>query len=300
MNTLEVTLGSLVDRALLQLQAAPEQGRQVVLGESLTTTDTQFQLTGSNALQVSDLVEFGTELMLVVAKSQDANPIYTVARGYYQTTAATHTINDIGETNPQWNRVRVAEGVKRSFRTIEAAGVFVLRAELLVPELSLNESRYVIPMPEETRDVWSVRGTDLYELGRWEFVDDLPKSEYSTGKLVRLPISAGTTSDFYVTYRVPYRWDSFPDAPDEDSTIELPEGTEDIPAHYAAAWCLSAREISRTELDRAEEWGKTEPIRGGASLAHARALWQEFYRSLDEARRLDPPPPRRPFVRRPR
>ena len=62
MNVLTTSLGELVDRTLLQVQAAPEQGSSVTLGNALTTTETSFTLSSEiRSLNVTDLVEVGTE-----------------------------------------------------------------------------------------------------------------------------------------------------------------------------------------------------------------------------------------------
>jgi hypothetical protein len=92
-------------------------------------------------------------------------------------------------------------------------------------------------------------------------------------------------------------WSSHPTEPTESATVTLPEGAEDLPALYASAWAVSSREISRGEIDRAEEWNRSEPQRGGVSLSLSKMLWQNFYRSLDEVRRLSPLPVNRPYVK---
>jgi hypothetical protein len=300
-NTVEVTLGELIDRTLLQIQSAPEQGGAVTIASDLPLSDNQFTLSSSvDGMNVSDVVEFGTELMLVTGKSADADPEYTVSRGYYQTEAMIHTAGDVGQVNPTWPRRRIAEGVRRCFTRLEALGLPLFRSGLFFPVESVADtSQLVLELPEATRDVLSVR-YGLSELARWHFVDDLPTSEYSSGKVVRLPRSTSTTAEFSVTYRIPYRWSTHPVVPGESATIDLPEGAEDLPCAYAVAWLVSAREVSRSDIDRAEEWSRSEPMRNGASQGVVRGLWQEFYRGLDEARRLDPPLPRRPFIRRSR
>lgn len=297
MNTVTVTLSTLVDRALEELQGPSELGKKVVRSAALTASETTFTLSDTTP-SVSDLLEFGDELMLITGKSTDTNPTFTVSRGYYQTTAVAHDAEEVGYVNPQWNRHRVAGAVRRAFARLEGLGVPLLKSTAGGPEESVDSDlRMVLSIPSEARDVWNVR-QDLIEVEHWEFIEDLPTSDYPTSKVVRLPKWVQDDDWFNVVYRAPYRWDSFPDEPTGTSEIELPEGAEDLPAAYAAAWLTSAREISRTELDRATEWNASEPSRGGVSQSLVRAKWQEFYRALDEVRRLDTPLPRRPYVRR--
>jgi hypothetical protein len=296
-NTVSVTLGTLIDRVALELTTPQEQGSTVQLPDALAAATTSVTLTGDAS--ITDVIEFGPELVLVTNKSADVDPIYTLARGYFQTTAQAHAALATGEVNPQWPRVKIGEAVKRSFARLESLGVQLTISEVMYPAPAWPETstRQVLEVPAHTRSVVSV-WQGLYEVGGWEYVPDLPTSEYSTGKIVRLPRRAAEDDEFYVRYRVPFRWSSWPSAPSESSTVEMPEGTEDLPASYAVAWLTSSREISRSEIDRAEEWNRTEPTRNGISQAHVRARWQEFYRALDEARRLEPVAPRRSFRRR--
>jgi hypothetical protein len=162
-----------------------------------------------------------------------------------------------------------------------------------------------VSVPENVREVLRISVVEsstgrIGELHNWNLFQDLPTALYPTGKIVRLPASVKNSDSLHVVYRVPYRWSSYPAAPTEAATVSVPEGAEDLPALYASAWLVSAREISRGEIDRAEEWNRSEPQRGGVSLSLSRALWQNFYRALDEARRLNLPPLHRPYVKRPK
>lgn len=299
MNTISVTLGALIDKALLELQSPVGGGRQVVMsGTILTGTDsTQFTLGAGAVVSPSDVIQFSDELVLVTAVEAG---VVTVSRGYYGTLKQVYQEGQIGYVNPTWPRKRIAEGVKRSFARLESLGVPLIRSATFARVAGMQ----YITMPAETRDVLHVGYLDasgrFWDIPSWRYFQDMPTSKIATGKIVRLPSYVADTDELEITYRVPYRWANHPAEPFGDTTIEVPEGAEDLPAAYAAAWCLSAREISRTELDVAEEWNRGEPQRGGVSLSVVRAKWQEFYRALDEARRLNPIQTHRPYVRKTR
>lgn len=300
MNVVEVTLGDLIDRTLLRVQAVPDRGAASTLVGALLAADTSFTLSSNEiSLAVSDVVEVDGELMLITAVSADAVPEFTVARGYNFTTAAAHDAGDVVQFNPSYPRVRIADAIRSSFTRFEALGLPLVLARVFYPSESWSDSyRQVIEMPAETREVYAVR-RDLYEVERAFFIDDLPTSDYPTGKVIRLPRGQAFDEDgVRVTFRVPYRWDSWPDTPDETAIMQMPEGAEDLPVIYSIALMMSNREVSRLEVDRAEEWARTEPSRGGSTNAAVNRWWQEFYRALDEARRLNPPSPRRPYVKR--
>jgi hypothetical protein len=295
-----VTLDTFVDRALMELQGPAEVGARVVMGSNALVdgTDAQFLLTGTTQANPSDLIEFGSELLLVTAKTTDVDPLYTVARGYYgSTNAGAVAAGSVGTVNPTWSRMRVGEAVRRAFPRLEALGLPVVKSGTFTRTAGLQ----YVSMPTETRSVQRVGyfGEDgrFWEIDRWRYFEDVPTSVISTGKIVRLPAYVADTDALQITYTTPYRWSTWPSNPIGASTIGVPEGAEDLPSSYAVAWLLSAREISRSDLDRAEEWNRGEPQRGGVSLSLARAAWQNFYRQLDEARRLDPVTPARPYIK---
>jgi len=313
MNTISVTLGSLVDRTLLEVQHPSEEGYRVVMGSTaLTTTGaTTFTLSDVDApVNVSDLVQFGSELVLVTAKTTDADPVYTCARGYYSTTASTYAAGQVGIVNPKYPRVRVQEAIKRSFSRFEALGLPMIDSAV---ENRTTGKQY-IELPAEVREVLQVWYVDtntgkMVEVPNWRFVENMPTSTFSTANVITLPTSIrsgrsivpiSNSTDFQVVYRIPYRWSTHPTAPTEAATISVHEGAEDLPALYAAAWLMGAREFSRHEIDRSEEFSADASDQRGSAGATVRAAWQSFYRALDELRRLNNVPVHRPFIKRPK
>ncbi len=297
MNLVSLQMSTLIDRTLEEVQAPAEVGRTVVLVTALAAADTQSALTGTAA--VTNVIEFGSELLLVTAKTADVIPIYTFRRGYYGTTAAAQTVGAVGYLDPQFPRYRVMQAVRRAFDALEAMGVPLIKSEMLTPAASpfTGDTQLTLDPGEAVREVLDVR-LNQYSVANWEFIDNVPVAEAPSGNLIRLRWGADSADTFSVTYRVPYRWSSTPVT--EASTIEVPEGAEFLPSAYAAAWLCNAREVSRHDLDRVSEWTEGEPTRAGVSARMVQAQWQAFYRRLDEARRLNPIPKRRPYVRRAR
>lgn len=302
MQTATVTLGSLVDRALFEVEAPSERGMPLVMGSNHleNTTDTQFTLT-SGSLNPSDLAEFGSELVLVTERSEDVDPIYTVARGYYGTTKAVHAAGTVGAANPQFSRRRTADFIDRALTRLEALGVPLVEAE----EMERETGKRHVVLPAEVRQVLQVLYLNetsgrVLELDGWFQYDTVPTATSPTGKLLMLPWYVADSDVLQVVYSTPYTW--LGGFPDEAATVTLPVGAVDLPAAYAAAMLMSGREVSRGQLDRAEEWTQTEPLRGQGGTALVRLKWQEFYRTLDEARRVTSfeVPTHRPLVKRPK
>lgn len=295
-------MSDLIDRALEEIQAPTEVSKTVALAGALTASDTSVTLTGE--AEVTNVIEFGSELVLVTAKSSDEDPTYTFQRGYYGTTAAAHDVGAIGYLDPQFPRSRALNAVRRAFERMEAMGVPLVKSTLLMPEESpfTDDTQLILDPGESVREILDVR-RNLYSQPNWEFIDNVPTTELSSGNLIRLRWAATLDDEYTVVYRVPYRWANTPATSDvvtEDSTIEVPEGTEFLPPSYAAAWLCQAREVSRHDLDRVAEWTEGEPTRAGVSARMVQSMWQKFYRELDEVRRLNPVPKRRPYMRRPK
>lgn len=302
MNTLTVAMSSFVDRALLELQGPSAIGAHAVMSSTLTavTTPATFTVVNAGQINVSDLVEVGAELMLVTAKTSDATPVITVSRGYYGSTVTTHASGDVATINPAYPRVRVAEAVRRSFSTLESMGL---------PLTSTGTYQRVagyrrVLLPASTRDVLRVSyiATDgrWVDIPQWDFIDDVPTALYSTGKILKVPSFVADDDSLQVTVRVPYRWSNHPTPPVEADTISILEGAEELPSIFAAAWLIGAREITRQQVERSEEWNQAEPGRGGVSLSLLRGKWQDFYRRIDECKHLYTPPVHRPYRRTPR
>jgi hypothetical protein len=299
MELLTVSMSELVDRALLELHAPSERGLRVVIGDdALGATDTTtFTLShGAEFVNRTDVIEFGNELVLVTGKSDDLVPVFTAARGYFGTEPGEYLTGVDGTVNPPFPRFRVAEGVRRSFPRLDALGVHVVKSDVVLKEFG---QAYAL-LPAGTKDVYDVwyfaPGGRLVDLDRWRFDHSLPTDRFPTGAAVRLPYYVEDGDELHIRFRVPYRWDSFPDPPSMDSQILVPEGAEDLPALYAACFMVSAREVSRHEIDRSEEWARTADIsERGSPGALVRAKWQEFYRALDEARRVNHVPARRTY-----
>ena len=115
MNTISVTLGTLIDRTIMHLEGATDRPLTRTLASALTAsaTDVTFTLDDADGISVSDVVEVGSELLLVTAKNSDPVPVITVSRGYYFTTVAAHAIGDVVAVNPRHPRRRIAEAIRR-------------------------------------------------------------------------------------------------------------------------------------------------------------------------------------------
>lgn len=301
MNTVTVTLGELVDRALMGLQAPNELGRRTILADTLTTSTATFNVTDATLFQATNILEFGSELMFVTAKSSDsAAADVTVVRGYAGTTAAAHTTGDVGAISPPWPRKRVADQIVAAFSYMEGNRLpLIVTTNELAPDRDLVDNEtWIIDVPAAARHVYLVR-SGLRDVNGWTYIDNLPAT-YSTGKVVRLPAYSPAyypdcspeNQVFSVVYRAAYTWSA--DPPVEASTIEIIDGTLEVPVKYAIWQLVEARERGRQQVDRSTEF--REGLGFDTGPQHVRLARESFFSCLDIGRRLDPPPRSRPFV----
>jgi hypothetical protein len=300
MNLTTVTLGQLVDGALEGVQAPPEVGRLVVRTAALGEGDGGFQLVDASIVAVTDIIEFADELMFVTAKSDDsATATLTVIRGYYGTTPRTHAANEVGVLNPRWARKRVASLINESFTHLESGGVqIVVTDPMIVPYVDPYDNwTTLLPVPEGARRVWNVRA-GIHEIAQWHPVGDLPEGDYPDTRVIRLPRHMRLYDGPYsIVYQMPYRWSDTPAV--ETSTVEIPEGAEFLPALYAAWKLTGDREVSRSQVDRSEEWTAGQRDTGPALVRLKR---EEFYGALLAAKSAlaaSMPDRRRPHVAKP-
>ena len=114
-TTSSVTLGDLVEDCLSQLYRETERPAAVVLNSGLNASQTSVTLSDATGVAPTSVLEFGSELMLVTAKTTDPTPVLTVIRGYAGSTAASHDSGTVGNLNPYWARHRVISTIQRAF-----------------------------------------------------------------------------------------------------------------------------------------------------------------------------------------
>lgn len=300
MLTVQKSLDELIDDTLQEVGRYDERGYRVVLDAvGLPTVGaTTCSLTDATRINVSDVLEFGAEMVLVTGKTSDPVPVLTVARGYDGTIPATHAPSSLGMANPQFGRRRVGLVVQQAFTRLDQARVFCVTSTVM----NRTVGKQYIEMPSNTRQVLRVGIFDTTtnrfdeQVDGWRFFDDIPTTVVTSGKIVRLPRFISDTDNLSVTYRIPYRWSSYPTAPTGPESIVIPEGCQDLPSMYATARLISRRELSRLDLDRSEEWNRSQGVVNGITQGAVRQAWSEFYKSLDEAKTLNVFTVPRPYV----
>lgn len=295
-TTVTLTIGELIEETLDHLYRAVERPYQVTVGATDLggAGDTTLTINGEDNVFPTTVLEVADELMLVTDKTADATPVFTVARGYAGSNAtAGYATGTTMLVNPAWPRHEVDRWIRKFVSTVLNTYLPNVTSAALYRDTDLQ----YVTMPADTVRIYSVRHLSsvtgrIADIGGWQLEQDLPASIAATGKLLRVPSYIANDDELIVTYQTPYTWTG---SGDESDTVDVPLGTEDLPVLWSVAYGQMRREISRAELDKVEEWNQEQAIRAGVNLRLVREAWGEFYRRIDEARKVQDVPRHRPY-----
>jgi hypothetical protein len=292
-----LTVSSMIEDTLEKLYRTGERPRIITMGSTNLVDNAAVSFTvksgDEDLLNVTDVVEFADELILVTGKSTAEPPVFTASRGYANTTAVGHSVGAVGQKNPQWGRKQVRRALERYFD--RAGNLWLPNIVSAVKNSTID--KYFVEMPADTMRVLEVSymhptSGRIVFIDNWTFHPRVPTAKVTSGKALRTPAIVDESDDLLVTYQTAY---SFTGSGNEADTIVVPVGSQDLPCQYAAAYLLAGRELSRTEVDHVEEWNQEQAARSGLNIRLMREMWGQFYRSIDEARRLIDVPRHRPF-----
>ena len=296
MATTTLTLGDLIDEALSNMYRPSERPARVTIGSTAldTLSSTTMTVDDSDLCPPTTILEAGDgEQMLVTAVSDDATPVVTVSRGYAGTTAASGwpTSSEL-LVEPRWGRANVTRWIQRWFSGPGNTYFPTITSETMNRETDLQ----FIEMPADTMRVIRVRHYStmtgrIVDIGGWQLEERMPTDIASTGVALRLPSSIWNEDDLIVEWIEPNSWTGT----GEDATNTVPVGAEDLPVLYAVAYGIARREVTRVELDKVQEWNQEQAARAGINLRLLRDMWGEYYRRVDEARKIQDVPKYRPY-----
>ena len=302
-TTETLILSDLIDEALAYLYRAQERPRPATLHANMAADATTLQVTAATETQVhiTTLLECESELMLVTGVDRTTTPdTFTVSRGYADTTAVAHTAATAPVLiNPLFPRREIDRKLREFFAT--TANTWLPKMESVKSSTTSDTAKW-IAMPADCVRVlevrhWSTNTGKIVHVGNWEMHENLPTADFATGKALAVSAAIFSADELIITYIVPHEWVGTGTEADE---ITLTFGTRDIPILYAAATTITGRELTRLELDHIEEWNATQAIAQGVPVRYIQQLWNQFYRRIDEAKRLQYVPKHRPYRKMPR
>jgi hypothetical protein len=288
----DVTLESLIEETLDVLYRSAERPAQVIVGSTAISDDNDTTLTlSTGTVDVTDRLEGGSEVMLVTGKSADADPVYTVSRGYLNTVKEAHSTGSVLLKGPEFHRALVERWVRKAVSSIMNTELPYLESATYARHATYS----YIELPADSLGVFQVRHFGVLDgrvagHGGWRF-EELPTDLVASGKILR--VSSGVTEDDELIVDVwrPYTFTGTGEA----ATVPLPVTATDVPVLWAAAYGMARREISKAEVDKIEEWNQGEAARQGVNLRMIRDMWGEVYRRVDESKDVHRLPKTRPF-----
>jgi len=297
MSKTTLSLEDLIDNTYDLLVRPQDHPMQDYLYEDISAGTTTMKLS-TYVCSENDVLEIGQEMILIRQVTSDANPTLTVVRGYMGSPTAAHITTDDVLINPNFSRYRIKRAILKGMRRINT-WIPNIQTSTLYPTV---DSMY-IEVPSTTMrvlQVYYLNPTDgrFNELGGWEYWPNVPTALIASGQAISVPSwQANVNNAIQVVRQTPWAFSTAD--PIESDTIDLWAGTEELPAFYAAAFLASGREISRTDIDHVEEWVSQSPRNTGLSAAYTKQLWNDFYRTVEEARKLVIVPKYRPFKKQP-
>ena len=294
-----ITLEELVEDTLSTVYHDSERPLRVAVGSSslATSSSTTFTLgVVPSSVVATDLLEFGDELMMVTGVTADADPVYTVTRGYAGTTAIGGiATGEYLSKQPLWPRIRVRDAVLQYFKRDVLPAI---TSEQYTIDSSTTQQ---ITLPANTMRVLAVRYSNpvsgrIIDLPYWQFEDYLPAVIASTGKALRVSNTIVLADELIVTRRIPWEFVTSQDLnPASGDSILMPYGSQNLPVLYATAYLLSGHEVKRSDLSSVGEWSQEAAIRNGTNIRLVAARWKEFWAAVDDAKHIVNVPKHRPF-----
>ena len=294
-----LTLSDLIDETLSNLYRGAERPRQI------TVTATALDDAGATTFTCSnpELVPVTTRLetpdgeeMIVTGITDDDTPIVTVSRAFNNTPATSGQPTGTALLiEPRWGRKEIQRWIGRWFSG--PGNTFF--PSMLSTTMNRAPGLQYVSLPADTIRVLSVRHYStltgrIVDVGGWQHEKQLPADVVATGQALRVGSMIWDEDDLIVLTQQPYEWSG----DTEDATIDLVVGAGDLPILYAAAYGIARREVTRVELDKVVEWNQEQAARAGINLRLLRDMWGEYYRRVDEARKIQDVPRHRPYRKR--
>lgn len=286
-----VTLGDLRGRISQLLQGYTRNQEQIAwLSAPMTASDTTFTVDMTVANRVSrGLVEIGSELLLVNTFNTSTGVVQIAAgtngRGRENTTAVSHSINDIVTMDPDYPNQRITEAIND---TIQATypDLYVM-SSFEFPKLA---ARYEYDMPAESEDVFRVTVDTIgpsrvwFPSQAWRYnpqASTQPIDGSATGKSLQImdQIVPGRT------IRVMYSKKPGQLVNDSDPyevTVGYPERTIDMIQYGAVARLLSGVESARLQQKSVESTERAALVPTQAASNASQYFWNMYQRRMNE------------------
>lgn len=256
-----------------------DQEQYTYLINNIGANDLSFVV--DDATQVSrGLIEIDSELMNVQTYDISSNTltIFPFGRGFYGSTAATHSANTSVINNSKFPKIRVQESINDIINE-----VYPTLFAITTSEFPKNAVQYNYPIPSTVDDIlqvnYQVIGPSLTwpSMRRWRFDPNASPGTFATGKSINLleEVTPGRL------IRVTCVSQPQPLTNDTDgfaAVSGLPETAKDCIVYGAAAKLMVAYDAARLQMDSVESSERaalTQPTSAANTSKYFMAIYQE-------------------------
>jgi len=225
------------------------QPRATRLTIGIGDSPTQFTVSSAADLE-QGLAEVDSELVFIESVDRASN-IATVIRGYFGTTAASHSTNAIITMAPTWPRTRVASAINDVILALYPTLFGVAQAQF-----TFTPSITTYSMPAEAENVLRVTADlngpskEQQILRRYDFNSVAPLDDWATTNTITLMESASPGRTVTVTYRK--QLTALVNDADAITVSGLRETAKLAVVYGACAQLLSFMDTSRLPVDSAQ------------------------------------------------
>jgi len=308
------TFGDLIEKVYRRVMGGTRE-MVVQLAQGISDTDTQFQVTGTQASSIAPgvILAVELELMYVTSFNSSTNEV-TVTRGYYASVPNPHIEGVMAYLNPRYSRYDIGVAINDDLRSLSSPSNGMFRVG--VAEITYNPvfAGYDLgDLPDNFIDILEVRyriappyrtfpAIKSWKVVRWQQGSTDPVFPSGKGIIIR---EAGWPGlPIYVTYSAPFirfvdTADSLLNTPatnDEappyngystDTVANLTPTMIDLPPLGAEIDLTLPREISRNFMESQPDPRKAQEVVAGAVAGSVNALIaRRQARIMEEADRL--------------
>lgn len=256
-----------------------DQEQYTYLTNSIGAGDLTFAV--NDATQVSTgLIEVDSELMNVQSYNLTTNTltIFPFGRGFYGSTAASHTANTSVINNAKFPKVRVQEAINDIINEVYPT-LFAVKSQ----DFNKIAVQYGYGMPSDTDEILNVNYAVIGpsqiwpSMRRWRFDPNADASNFPTGKSIHLLEEVTPGRIMRVTY-IAQPSNLVNDSDGFAAVTGLPETAKDAIVYGAAAKLMVAYDAARLQMDSveaAERAAMTQPTSAANTSKYFMAIYQE-------------------------
>ena len=231
----------------------------------ITTTDTQVTVSETYRVGEGQLLEMGSELVLVT-DFDDINRVADIERGMFGTTAASHAENSLIVVSPRVYRSDVLGLINACLNELYPdlyvidSGSLTYDGAVIGYELDSSVGGIL-----RVRAQRSATAKDWAPVGDWSFDPESDTTDFASGKSLMIRHALDRASKVRYTYIKPFSTVSV-EGDDLEATAGLQSYMVELPYLYAMTKLMVLEEVERSQIIAAENHQRSQDVPGFLAL----------------------------------